>query len=105
MSAEEFWKDDPQLFVSYRTCFINKKQKQAEEEDYLCWLQGLYIHDGNGKLVASLKQLLVNMFGGRKDSTKIDQYPKKPYHLLEKEQKENELQEEKNNRYKEMKTL
>lgn len=46
MSAEEFWKDDPQLFVSYRTSFINKKKREMEENDYKCWLQGLYIHDG-----------------------------------------------------------
>ena len=85
MSAEEFWKDDPQLFVSYRTSFINKKKREAEEEDYKCWLQGLYIHDGNGKLVSSLKQLLINMFSSNKDRTKIDQYPMKPYHLIEKE--------------------
>ena len=30
MSAEEFWKDDPQLFVSYRTSFINKKKREME---------------------------------------------------------------------------
>ena len=31
MSADEFWKDDPQLFVSYRTSFINKKKREREE--------------------------------------------------------------------------
>lgn len=101
MSAEEFWKDDPQLFVSYRTYFINKKKREAEEEDYKCWLQGLYIHDGNGKLVSSLKQLLINMFSSNKDRTKIDQYPMKPYHLIEKEKQIEKQEEEKRNRYKE----
>ena len=37
MSAEEFWKDDPQLFVSYRTSFINKKKREKDEIDYKCW--------------------------------------------------------------------
>lgn len=96
MSAEEFWKDDPQLFVSYRTSFINKKKREMEELDYKCWLQGLYIHDGNGKLFVSLKQFLhnmvANMFKGNKDNSKIDTYPNKPYNELRKEQllKENE---------------
>ena len=72
MSAEQFWKDDPQLFVSYRTSFINKKKREMEEMDYKCWLQGLYIHDGNGKLFSSLKQFIGNtvasMFKGKKDN-------------------------------------
>ena len=95
MSAEEFWKDDPQLFVSYRTSFINKKKREMEELDYKCWLQGLYNHDGNNKLFASLKQfignLVVGMFKGSKDTTKIDTYPTKPYIEKQKEleQKEN----------------
>ena len=89
MSAEEFWKDDPQLFVSYRTSFINKKRREMEEIDYKCWLQGLYIHDGNGKLFNSLKQFLHNMvagmFKGTKDNAKIDTYPVKPYNELQKD--------------------
>lgn len=100
MSAEQFWKDDPQLFVSYRTSFINKKKKEAEEEDYKCWLQGLYIHDGNGKLVTSLKQLLVNMFSSKhKDKTPIEQYPKKPYHLLEEEKVRKKEQDDRTQKY------
>lgn len=98
MSAEEFWKDDPQLFVSYRTSFINKKKRELEELDYMCWLQGLYIHDGNGKLFTSLKQFIGNlvagMFKGQKDNTKIDTYPDRPY---------NELMKVKNNEVKEKK--
>lgn len=96
MSAEEFWKDDPQLFVSYRTSFINKKKREMEELDYKCWLQGLYIHDGNGKLFTSLKQFIHNtfasMFKGNKDNSKIDTYPVKPYNETRKEQ---ELEEKK----------
>jgi hypothetical protein len=79
MSSEEFWKDDPQLFVSYRTSFINKKKREMEEFDYKCWLQGLYIHDGNGKLVSSLKQFIGNIISKNKNNSKIDSYPLKPY--------------------------
>lgn len=98
MSADEFWKDDPQLFVSYRTSFINKEKRKAEEKDYLCWLQGLYIHNGNGLLFNSLKQFITNvlasMFKGKKDNSKLDTYPIKPYSMLEKDKKnkvENEV--------------
>lgn len=103
MSAEEFWKDDPQLFNSYRISFINQKERKMEEEDYISWLRGLYIHDGNGKLFSSLKQFLVNliagMFKGQKDNTKIDTYPKKPYMELEKEKKiENKIKKEEEKR-------
>ena len=105
MSAEEFWKDDPQLFVSYRTSFINKKKREMEELDYKCWLQGLYIHDGNGKLFNSLKQFLHNivasMFKGSKDNSKIEPYPSKPYYELEKENQLNKKLQEKKLKYKE----
>ena len=104
MSAEEFWKDDPQLFVSYRTSFINKKKREKEELDYKCWLQGLYTHHGNGLLFNSLKQFIGNivasMFKGKKDTTKLDTYPKKPYTELEKENKLKQKQEEENVKYK-----
>ena len=105
MSAEEFWKDDPQLFVSYRTSFVNKKKREMQELDYKCWLQGLYIHDGNGKLFTSLKQFITNilagMFKGNKDNTQIDTYPKKPYNeLLEDDKKTKEVKAKKQ-KYKE----
>ena len=105
MSADEFWKDDPQLFVSYRISFINKKKREMEEHDYKCWLQGLYIHDGNGKLMSSLKQFLHNIvasFGKNpKDKTEIPSYPEKPYTELEKDQKEAKKEQEKKDRYRE----
>ena len=103
MSAEEFWKDDPQLFVSYRTSFINKKNRELEELDYKCWLQGLYVHDGNGKLFTSLKQyinnVLAGMFKGKKDNTKIETYPIKPYGELEKEKEEDIKKQKKKQKY------
>lgn len=87
MSAEEFWRDDPQLFVSYRTFYIEKKQREIEELDYKCWLEGLYTHNGNGILVKSLEQVLAAMFGGKKNHAKLEEYPKKPYLEQEKERK------------------
>ena len=96
MSAEEFWKDDPQLFNSYRISFIKKQERKMAEEDYISWLRGLYIHDGNGKLFASLKQFISNtlasMFKGKKDNTKLETYPIKPYFELKKD-KDREIQE------------
>jgi len=88
MSAEEFWRDDPQLFVSYRTFYINKKQREMEEIDYKCWLQGNYIHRGNGTLVGSLIKVLSNMFSKHKDNRELPNYPEKPYFQIEKEKKE-----------------
>lgn len=89
MSADEFWKDDPQLFVSFRTSFINKKKREAEEYDYKCWLNGLYTYDGNSKLTAMLKQTIGNLLAKTPDKTKIDGYTKKPYSEIEKEKREN----------------
>ena len=101
MSAEEFWKDDPQLFVSYRTSFINKKRRELEEEDYKSWLKGLYVYDGNGKLFASLKQFINNMVSKNKDRTEIKPYTIKPYSELEKEKIKEEKEIQKKNKYKE----
>lgn len=107
MSAEEFWKDDPQLFVSYRTSFINKKKRQIEEEDYKSWLRGLYIHNGGSILLLSLKQFITNllagMFKGNKDTNKLPTYPDKPYSEMDKVKKKQEKNKEnkKQNKYKE----
>ena len=106
MSAEEFWKDDPQLFVAYRTSFNNRKKREMEEIDYKCWLQGLYVYDGNGKLNASLKQFISNLVAkftkGTKDNKKIEPYPNKPFMELEKErmQKEKEIEKNRTRKYK-----
>ena len=91
MSADEFWKDDPQLFVSYRTSFINKNKRKMEEYDYLGWLFGLYNYDGNSKLNAQLRQTIGNMFAKSPNNTKIDGYVKKPYTELEKEEKNKKI--------------
>lgn len=98
MSAEEFWKDDPQLFVSYRISFIKRKEREIEEEDYKSWLRGLYIHDGTSKLFAGLKQFINNtlasIFKSQKDNTKIESYPLKPYFELKREEENKKIKEE-----------
>lgn len=103
MTAEQFWKDDPQLFVSFRTFYINKKEREANEIDYKCWLQGLYIHDGNTKISATLKQFLGNLiaaiFKKTKDNREIEKYPSKPYTIQEKEKREKAQSESKKSKY------
>lgn len=79
MSADEFWKDDPQLFVSYRTSFVNRQQREMEKMDYDSWLKGLYVYDGNSKLTAILKQTISNLGAKQPHYDKVDTYPKKPY--------------------------
>ena len=101
MSAEEFWEDDPQLFISYRTSFINKKKREMEEEDYKSWLRGLYIHDGNGKLMSSFRQFIYNIIAKNKDNTKIGTYPTKPYTELMKEEEKEQKKQLRENKYKE----
>lgn len=103
MSADEFWKDDPQLFVAYRTSFFNKKKHEMEEFDYKSWLQGRYIYDGNEKVGARLQQTITNGFAGLSQTPhfnrdKIPTYPEKPYLVLEKERKQ-EVEEEKKSIY------
>lgn len=90
MSANEFWKDDPQLFVSYRTSFFNKKKRELEEWDYKSWSIGLYNYDGNSKLNALLRQQLGNMFAKVPNKEKIDGYTPKPYSEIEKEKNNKE---------------
>lgn len=105
MTSEEFWKDDPQLFASYRTSFVNKEKREMNKADYICWLQGLYIHDGNGKLFSSLKQFIGNLvaglFKGTKDNTEIGTYPKKPYNELAEDEQRKNKEEIKKQNYKE----
>jgi len=89
MTSEEFWKGDPQLFVSYRTSFINKKKREMEELDYKCWLQGVYVHDGNSKILKKFmvyfNNILSGIFKGQKDTSVVETYPERPYFELQRE--------------------
>ena len=101
MSAKEFWEDDPQLFVSYRTFFINKQKRKNEELNYACWLQGLYIYDGMNKENARLQQTIFNGFQGFSSNPNFlnqdfGTYPKHPYNEHDDEK---ETQKEKKSKY------
>ena len=99
MSSEEFWKDDPQLFVSYRTSFINKKKREMEEMDYKCWLQGLYVYKAAINSEEVLRNTLVNMFSSKKQNLKLEEYPKKPLSETSKEDKKETKKEDKYNNF------
>lgn len=80
MTSREFWEEDPNLFVSYRTSFINKKKREMEEINYKCWLQGLYNHNGDAILEQRQTVSISRMLGGKAHYSK-DIYPSKPYDL------------------------
>lgn len=40
MSSEDFWENDPKLYWAYRTFYLEKIKVDAEQEKYMCWLQG-----------------------------------------------------------------
>lgn len=69
MTEKEFWEDDPQLYWSYQTFYLKKKEIDLEESNYNMWLQGIYI-------LSALNQSLSNSFG-KKRNNKI--YPEKPF--------------------------
>lgn len=109
MNAEEFWRGDPQLFVSYRTSFINKKKREMEEWDYKCWLQGAYINYSNENNLGKVNQTIYNGFQGFSkqpnfDKTIFKSYLEKPYLELRKDE-ENKEQINENNYKKQNETL
>lgn len=105
MNTEEFWKGDPQLFVAYRTSFINKKKREMEELDYKCWLQGAYVEKSTSSWMMRLIQFIRNILPGiNNNSTKIEEYPLKPFIELEKDKK-NQKQIEQDNLKQQNKTL
>lgn len=96
MTSKEFWEYDPQLFVSYRTFFINKKKREYEESNYMCWLNGLYIHKGNNIIETNLAVNIAKMLGDKKAKYCEETYPNKPFDLSKNETpKENEKEKRK----------
>lgn len=105
MTNEQFWYDDPQLFVSYRNAFIEKKKREFEEMNYYCWLSGLYIYDGNSRLLGRVNQTIFNGFQGFSSKPKFDEenfgtYREKPFDFNNTE-KENEKEITKKTKYQE----
>ena len=100
MTSEEFWKDDPNLFASFRTFFINKKKREYEEDNYVSWLVGLYIHNGNTILTNKELVGISRMLGGKTQD--IEQtYPTKPYSTQKEEEKIKNKEETKEQAHKE----
>ena len=81
MSSKEFWEDDPQLYWSYRTFYLKKKQLEVDEWNYKGWLYGSYSHLG-------VSIALNNAFSKNKLK-----YPEKPFES-EKQKVKTELQKE-----------
>lgn len=67
MSSKEFWEDEPQLYWSYRTFYLEKAKVDTGNINYTCWLQGSYV-------CAAVSVALNNAF-----SKKKAEYPNKPF--------------------------
>ena len=90
MTSEEFWRDDPKLFSSYRKAYIEKEERSYEIINYGNWLQGLYIYDGFKK---SLNDFGYNFWG--KSNPNSQSYPEQPYDIFGKEKDKKVKQREK----------
>lgn len=87
MTEKEFWRDDPSLFNSYRTFFINKFKIQNEIDNNNAWLFGLYTHN-------ALNVSLSNMWA--KEGDEPAKYLEKPidfYNFNKANKQEKELEE------------
>ena len=78
MSSKEFWEDDPKLYWAYRTFYFKELEYKEQENDYNCWLQGLYNYN-------ALTQALIGAFGDDKSKANAH-YLEKPL-LMQKEDK------------------
>lgn len=99
MSSKEFWEDDPNLFATYRFSYIEKEKRTIETNNYVCWLNGLYNHDGNGKLLSMLRHFIASLFK-KQPPLDIDNYPSEPYDLLG-NKKEKSIENKKQNKMEE----
>ena len=90
MTSEEFWRDDPKLFSSYRKAYIEKEKREFEIINQSSWIQGLYIYDG---LKKSLADLSYNVWG--KNNPKSESYLDKPIDLTGKREEKKVIEREK----------
>ena len=56
MSADEFWKQDPELFWAYRFSYYERRKFEEKKANHHAWLQGIYFHK-------ALSVSLSNAFG------------------------------------------
>lgn len=68
MTPEEYWHGDPRLARSY----LKAEEYRRERENYVAWLQGLYIANAISATVG-------NAF--IKEGTQPTEYPEKPFPL------------------------
>ena len=78
MTSEEFWKDDPKLFSSYRKAYEEKTKRENVRINYSNWLQGLYIYDGFRK---GLIDFGYSFLAGKQNPNR-ETYPSEPYDLF-----------------------
>lgn len=45
MSADEFWKQDPELFWAYRFSFYQTQKLNRNQANHDAWLQGAYFYE------------------------------------------------------------
>lgn len=81
MSYDEFWNGDCELTKHYR----NAHEVRLKQRNYEMWLQGLYIHDAVGVVVANAL---------RKKGAKAQKYTESPYPVTPMEQREVKRREE-----------
>lgn len=83
MSYEQFWYGNPKLVIAYREAHKLK----IEQVNQQLWLQGLYIHNAVGVLLA-------NMFKSK--GATPEKYMEQPIDLFHREKTESEKVEQRN---------
>ena len=81
MTYDEYWNGDCELTKHYRNAY----EVRLKQRNYEMWLQGLYIHDAVGVVVANAL---------RKKGAKAQKYAEHPYPITPIEQREVKQQEE-----------
>lgn len=79
MTYEEFWEGDVSLPKFYRQAEKIRLKRRQDDDNFHCWLQGLYNFEAFGCVLA-------NAF--RKKNSEPVKYLDKPVQLIEKDKKE-----------------
>ena len=73
MSITDYWDcSDPSLFWAYRTSFNLRDKRNAEYDNYLAWLSGLYVYK-------AVRVVIKNGFGSASDES--EEYFMKPIYF------------------------
>lgn len=79
MTYEEFWEGDVSLPKFYRQAEKIRLKRKQEDDNFHCWLQGLYNYE-------AFATALANAF--RKKNAKPVEYLEKPIQFLEKDEED-----------------